>query len=101
MKNTGEYRVEIVNSKLPDEVFGLKQFGLEERTPADYDRDIKLQNEADMNGPKTSVPTPAGGFPIASQPFLLSPWIVLTSVGGLLILVSLFLFHFARKKSST
>ena len=100
LKNSSEYRLEIVHSKLPDEVFGLKQFDLEERTQQDYERDIELRKQKELKEQNTFAPTPAGGFPLAAQPFAISPWFILSSVGVLFVLIGLFLFRYGKKATN-
>lgn len=95
---SSEFQLEIVDHKLPAEVFSLKQFGLEERTPEDYERMIAMQKEAELKEKNTFAPTPPGGFPVAAQPFMISPWWWLTGAGVALVLLSAFLLRYAKRK---
>lgn len=97
LEYSAEYQLEILNTPLTAEDLSLKQFGLDERMPEDYQRDIQLQKEAALKMQDNSAPTPPGGFPIAAQPYALSPWIILVFACAFLLLVGLFLVRKARK----
>lgn len=91
-ERTTEYQLEVVTTKLPADAISFKQYGVEDRTYAHFLADVERDKQIQLKEQNNSAPTPAGGFAIASQPFTLSPWMILSGSGVIVVLIILVVF---------